>query len=132
MLSAIAGPYGSGLASAEGRSKQLAPHVRRSAKLVLSIYSGYVAILRIAGMDWFDAINHAFAALSTSGFSTRVDSIGYWDSVPIEVVTWVLMLLGSFNFVLSYLILRGKWSSLWRDGQVRLQTLLIGGSAIVL
>ena len=135
-LSAIAGPSGSGLSSAEGRSEQLAPHVRRSAKLVLSIYSGYVVIgilaLRIAGMDWFDAVNHAFAALSTGGFSTRSDSIGYWDSVPVEVVTWVLMLLGSFNFVLSYLILRGKWSSLWRDGQVRLQIVLIGGSAIVL
>ncbi len=135
-LSAIAGPSGAGISSAEGRSEQLAPHVRRSAKLVLSIYSGYVAIgiiaLRIAGMDWFDAVNHAFAALSTGGFSTRADSIGYWNSVPIEVVTWVLMLLGGFNFVLSYLILRGKWLSLWRDGQMRLQALLLGVSAIVL
>lgn len=135
-LSAIAGPSGSGLPSAEGRSEQLAPHVRRSAKLVLSIYSGYVALgilaLRIAGMGWFDAVNHSFAALSTGGFSTRVDSIGYWDSLPIEIVTWVLMLLGSLNFVISYLVLRGRWLSLWRDGQLRLQSTLIILSALTL
>lgn len=135
-LSAIAGPSGSGLSSAEGRSEQLAPHVRRSAKLVLSIYFGYVVLgivgLRIAGMNWFDAVNHAFAALSTGGFSTQVDSIGYWNSPPIEIVTWVLMLLGSLNFVISYLILRGKWSSLWRDGQMRIQAVLISISAFII
>ncbi len=97
-LSAIAGPLGSGLISAEGRNEQLAPNVRRSAKLVLSIDSGYCVVgiitLVIAGIGWFDAANHAFAALSTGGFSTRSDSIGYWDSPAVEIVTIILMLLG--------------------------------------
>ncbi len=128
-LSAIAGPVGSGLTSAEGRSEQLAPNVRRSAKLVLSIYSGYCVVgiiaLVIAGMGWFDAVNHAFAALSTGGFSTRSNSIGYWDSPAVEAVTIVLMLLGTLNFVTGYFLIRGKFKTVIRNGEVRLQALLI-------
>jgi trk system potassium uptake protein TrkH len=109
----VATGSGSGLVLAEGRSEQLVPQVRQSAKLVLSIYTGYVALgiigLRGAGMDWFDAINHAFTALSTGGFSTRTESIGAWHSSEIEAVTIVLMLAGSLNYATSFLLLRGKW-----------------------
>ncbi|MDJ0570607.1 MAG: TrkH family potassium uptake protein [Pleurocapsa sp. MO_192.B19] len=128
-LSAIAGPVGSGLTSAEGRTEQLAPNVRRSAKLVLSIYSAYCVVgtiaLVIAGMGWFDAVNHAFAALSTGGFSTRSNSIGYWDSPAVEIVTIILMLLGTLNFVTAYFLLRGKFKTVIRNGEVRLQAVLI-------
>lgn len=128
-LSAISGLSGSGLASAEGRTEQLAPNVRRSAKLVLSIYSGYAVVgilaLWLAGMGWFDAVNHSFAALSTGGFSTRTDSIGYWDSPAVEIVTIVLMILGTVNFLTSYFLLRGKFKSVIRNGEIRLMALVI-------
>ncbi|MGB3612521.1 MAG: TrkH family potassium uptake protein [Elainellaceae cyanobacterium] len=135
-LSAITGPAGSGLSTAEGRSEQLAPNVQRSAKLVLGIYSGYVAVgivaLWLAGMGWFDAVNHSFAALSTGGFSTRPDSIGYWDSPAVEAVTLVLMILGGLNFVTGYLLLTGKFAAVLRNGQVRLQALVIPLCALIL
>jgi len=135
-LSALAGPVGASLPAAEGRTEQLAPNVRRSAKLVLSIYSGYTAVgivaLRIAGMGWFDAVNHSFAALSTGGFSTRADSIGYWDSPAIEMVTIVLMLGGTLNFVTSYLLLTGRFQAVVKNGEVRLQALLIPLSTLIL
>ena len=128
-LSAISGLSGAGLTSAEGRTEQLAPNVRRSAKLVLSIYSGYAVVgilaLVLAGMGWFDAVNHSFAALSTGGFSTRTDSIGYWDSPAIEAVTIVLMFLGTLNFLTSYFLLRGKFKAVVRNGEVRLMALVI-------
>ena len=135
-LSAIAGPVGASLSSAEGRSEQLAPNVRRSAKLVLIIYSGLCAIgtvaLRISGVGWFDAVNHSFAALSTGGFSTRTDSIGYWDSPFVEAVTIVLMLLGGLNFVTLYLLFTGKIKSVVRNGQVRLQAVMIPLVAVII
>ena len=128
-LSAIIAPAGIGLATAEGRSEQLVPNIRRSAKLVLNIYTGYVAVgivaLRLAGMNWFDAVNHAFAALSTGGFSTRAASVGYWDSPVIEAVTIVLMLLGTLNFLTSYLLLTGRFSAVIRNSEVKLQALVI-------
>ena len=135
-LSAISGLSGAGLTSAEGRSEQLAPNVRRSAKLVLSIYSGYAVIgilaLWLAGMGWFDAVNHSCAALSTGGFSTRTDSIGYWDSPAIEAVTIVLMILGTVNFLTSYFLLRGKFKPVFRNGEIRLMGLLIPLCALIL
>lgn len=135
-LSALAGPVGASLPAAEGRTEQLAPNVRRSAKLVLTIYSGYVAVgvvaLRLAGMGWFDAVNHSFAALSTGGFSTRADSIGYWNSPAIEAVTIVLMLGGTLNFVTSYLLLTGRFQAVRKNGEIRLQALMIPASTALL
>ncbi|KST69567.1 TrkH family potassium uptake protein [Mastigocoleus testarum] len=135
-LSAIAGPVGSGLTSAEGRSEQLAPNVRRSAKLVLAIYTGYNIVgtiaLKLAGMGWFDAVNHAFAALSTGGFSTHPESIGYWDNAVLEIVTIVLMFAGGLNFVTAYLLLKGNFKSVVRNGEIRFQALMVPLCSLVI
>ncbi len=135
-LTAIIAPAGMGIAFAEGRSEQLVPNVRRSAKLVLNIYTGYIALgilaLKWAGMNWFDSINHAFAALSTGGFSTRSTSLGSWDSPAIETVIMVLMLLGTLNFLTSYLLLTGKFSAVIRNSEIRLQAFIIPLSVIIL
>ncbi len=135
MLSAITGPTGPALSVAEGR-EQLVPHVRQSAKLVMMIYTGYMLVgmiaLRLAGMAWFDAVNHAFAALSTGGFSTRVQSIGHWNSVAVEAVTIPLMLLGSLNFVTAWLLLRGQFRAVRRNGEVRLMVVLVPVCAALL
>lgn len=129
MLAAIAGPVGPGLSRAEGRKEQLEPHVHESTRLVILIYSGYASagILAywLAGMDLFNAINHSFAAVSTGGFSTHPESIGHLNSVAIESVTIPLMLLGSLNFLTAYLLLRGKFKSVFRNGEVKLMAVLI-------
>jgi trk system potassium uptake protein TrkH len=137
MLSALAGPVGPGLSIAEGRSEQLLPHVRRSARLVLSLYTAYVLFgivaLRLAGMNWFDAVNHAFSALSTGGFSTRAASIAYWDSPAIEGIVVVLMLLGTLNFLTAYTLLRGKVRAAVRNSEVRQTALfVVAGTAVLL
>ncbi|MEM8720373.1 MAG: potassium transporter TrkG [Cyanobacteria bacterium P01_G01_bin.39] len=51
-----------------------------------------ILALWLAGMGRFDAVNHSFATLSTGGFSTRTNSIGYGDSPAVEAVTIVLMI----------------------------------------
>ncbi len=136
MLSALAGPVGPGLTVAEGREEQLLPHVRRSARLVLSLYAGYVlsgiVALRVAGMNWFDAINHAFSALSTGGFSTRAESIAYWHSPAIETVIVVLMLLGTLNFLTAYTLFQGKLRPVARNSEVRQTVLLLVFGVVVL
>jgi len=103
--------------------------VRESAKLVFTIYCVYLAVgtlaLFFAGMDWFDAVNHAFCAVSTGGFSTHPESIGYWDSVAVEAVTLPLMLLGSLNFLTAYMLWRGRIVAMWRDSEVRLVAVFV-------
>ena len=129
MLSALAGPPGTGIGAAEGRPAGLAPNVRRSAELVLKLYSGYVLCgilaLHLAGMGWFDALNHALTAVSTGGFSTRPESIGYWNSPLVEAVTIVLMLLGGTNFLTAYMLLTGHFAHVRCNGELHLLLLLV-------
>ena len=66
----------------------------------LTIFSA--AAYMLAGMDWFDAINHAFSTAATGGFSTRNASIGAFDSFPVELVSVVFMLVGGMHFGLIY------------------------------
>ena len=136
MLSTLTGPLGPGLAAVEGRQEQLLPHVRRSARLVLTLYAGYnlagILALRLAGMTWFDAINHAFTALSTGGFSTRAQSIAYWRNPAVEMITIVLMLLGMLNFLTAYTFLRTKFRATARNSEVRQSVILIVLGAAVL
>lgn len=129
MLSALAGPAGTGIGVAEGRPSGLAPNVRRSAELVLKLYTGYalcgMLALHLSGMNWFDAVNHALTAVSTGGFSTRPESIGYWNSPAVEAVTIVLMLMGGTNFLTAYMLLTGNFAYVRRNGELHLLLLLV-------
>ncbi|HOX12439.1 MAG TPA: TrkH family potassium uptake protein [Spirochaetia bacterium] len=132
MMSAVIGPAGTGISSAEGRGDQLVPQVKRSARLVLTVYLSYAAAgiagYRLAGMGWFDAINHSFAAVSTGGFSTRVESVGHWDSAAIEAVTLPLMILGNLSFVTAWHLFRGRLRTVGRNGEIRLLAVVIPAS----
>jgi len=129
MLSAIIGPHGLGLYNAEGRSDKLLPDVARSTKLIMIIYASYiiagVALYILAGMNWFDAINHSIAALSTGGFSTKADSIGEYNSVVIELITIVLMFLGTINFAAHFLLLKGEVKRFFKIGEIRFMFFLL-------
>ncbi|MFO7814567.1 MAG: TrkH family potassium uptake protein [Halanaerobiales bacterium] len=128
MLSSVLHPYGFGLYNAEGRSDQLLPHVKRSTKAIMLIYSSYtlggIILYILVGMSVFDAFNHSLAALSTGGFSTQVDSIGHYDSISIEMVTWILMLIGTTNFATHFALLKGRFKVFFKNGEVRLLMLL--------
>ncbi|MGE4554123.1 MAG: TrkH family potassium uptake protein [Desulfovibrionaceae bacterium] len=136
MLAALAGPPRAGLSGAEGRADQLAPHVRTSARLVLAFCGGYAALgtlaYRWAGMDWFDAVNHAFAAVSTGGFSTRAGSIGAFDAPAVAWVSLPLMFLGGLNFVTARLLAAGRLRDVARNSELRCFLLLLGlGTALL-
>jgi trk system potassium uptake protein TrkH len=76
------------------------------------VYAGIsvacIIALRLAGMNWFDAICHAFSAMSLGGFSTHDESIGFFDSVPIEVVLSIFQLLAAINFATHFVALRKR------------------------
>jgi trk system potassium uptake protein TrkH len=123
MVSALSDSQGMRLYQAEGHTDRLLPNLARSARLILSIYSGYIIAgtlaLVIAGMPLFDSLNHATAALSTGGFSVRSGSIGSYNSVAIEAVIIVLMILGSTNFMVVVLLLRGRFKTFLKHTETR-------------
>ncbi|MBN2310005.1 MAG: TrkH family potassium uptake protein [Candidatus Hydrogenedentes bacterium] len=133
MVAALIGPSGPAVSAAEGRAEQLVPHVRRSARLVLALYTGYVVLgitgYSLAGLTPFDAVAHTFTAVATGGFATHVESIGYWDSSAVEGVTIALMILGNLNFVTAWLLVSGNPGAFCRNSEVRLLVALILGAS---
>ncbi len=121
MMSAILGPSGFNLYHAEGRVDNLVPNIRRSINTILLIYSSYTAagfvMYVIAGMPWFDSLNHALTALATGGFSTRNASIGAFNSPAIESITIVLMVLGATGFGVHYAFWKGNFGALKKNGE---------------
>jgi Trk-type K+ transport systems, membrane components len=85
-----------------------------------------------AGMNTFDSIGHAMAALATGGFSSHDAGLGYFQSAPIEWIATVFMALGALPMVLFLEALRRGPSSLWDDSQVRLFFGIIGTVSLVL
>lgn len=119
LTSAISDTNGIGLYFLEGHNDRLLPNLIKSARVIFAIYLSYVIIGTLAytlfGMPLFDALNNSMAALSTGGFSTKSQSIGYYNSVPIEIITIILMLLGSTNFVLHYALIRFKFKTIFKN-----------------
>jgi len=111
-------------AEVTGPSKdRLTPRITSTAKLLWVVYIFLIIVnillLRIGGMNWFDSVCHAFAAISTGGFSTRTAGIMAYDSAYIEAVLVVFMLLGGMNFALHFKALRGDPGCYIRDSECR-------------
>lgn len=102
---------------------KLVPRVRQTARILYLIYFALTIIeavlLRFGGMSNYDALLHAFANAGTGGFSTRAASIAAFDSVYIEMVIAVFMLIFSVNFNLYYLILLGRIRDVLHDEELR-------------
>jgi trk system potassium uptake protein TrkH len=106
------------------KDQKLTPRITQTAKAMWAIYAlltaACAASFWIAGMSGFDAIGHAFSALSTGGFSTYDASLGHFDSIAIEVIATVFMFLGGINFALHFAALRRREPGVyWGDTEFK-------------
>lgn len=76
------------------------------------------AAYNFAGMSRFDAIVHAMTTVATGGMSTHDASFGHFDSLNIELIAILFMILGSLPFLLYVKMLQGHRLSLITDAQV--------------
>jgi len=115
---------------------KLHPRITDTAKRLWLIYVGYTAaetlLLSLAGMSFFDALNHALATLSTGGFSTKNLSVAYWNDAPLiqYIITFFMFLAGS-NFVLSYFAFKGKVQKVFQDEEFRVYLGFVAAFTIV-
>lgn len=109
---------------------------KQTVKVIASVYVGLTILetvcLMLVGMDFFDAINHAFSTVATGGFSTRGESILAFDSVSIEIVITIFMLLSSVHFGLLYSSVTTRSFKIFKSPVIRfyLATLLVTGIVI--
>lgn len=102
---------------------KIQPRIRETAKRLWLIYIGLVftefILLMMAGMDWYDAINHSFTTVATGGFSTRQASIAFYNSPLIDYIIIIFMILGGTNFAVTYMALHGRFNKVWRNDEFR-------------
>ena len=97
--------------------------ITTTAKILWLIYFGFTAAetiaLKLAGMNFTDALSHAFATLGTGGFSTRNSSIGAYNSVAIDVIIMIFMFLAGINFSLYFYIFTRKFSDITSNSEFK-------------
>jgi trk system potassium uptake protein TrkH len=126
------------MAEAPGPSTdKLHPRITETAKRLWIIYFSLTIaeffLLKIAGMNWFDAINHAMATMSTGGFSTKNASVAYWNGYPIiQYIITLFMFIAGANFVLTYFALKGKISRVFNNEEFKYYYFGILGLTIVI
>ncbi len=99
------------------------PKTAETAKRILGIYFALTLaqtiFLRIAGMTWFDAINHSFTTIATGGYSTKQASIAYWDSPFIQYIFIIFMILAGVNFSLYYYTYKQKFTKVFTNEELK-------------
>ena len=82
--------------------------------IVVCAFAAYL----LCGMSAFDAVCHAFSVGATGGFSTRTASIGAFDSIAVDIVTMVFMLLSSMHFGVLYMTVATRSFRVFRTNPV--------------
>lgn len=105
------------------------PRVKETAKRLWAIYVFFTfaetGLLLFGGMNLFDALCHSFGTLATGGFSTKTQSIAFFNSAYIEYVILFFMFIGGTNFTLHYFALHGKIKSYFKDDEFKFYLSLI-------
>jgi trk system potassium uptake protein TrkH len=120
------------------RSEKLKSRILETARALWKIYFGltvamYLA-LRWAGMGRFDALCHSFSTLGTGGFSTRNSGIAAFDSLAVECIIIIFMLLAGVNFTLHYRFwVERRFQRVFSDVELRFYLMVVSiATAVIL
>ena len=102
---------------------KLVAKMSTSVRILYLIYVALTAIetilLILGGLSFFDAITTAFSTAGTGGFSVRAGSIADYDSVYVEMVVTLFMMLFSVNFTMYFLLLSKKFTQVVKNEELR-------------
>ena len=115
---------------------KLVPRLRQTAKILYLIYIAMtlleMLLLLLGSMSFYDALLHAFATAGTGGFSTRAASIAAFDSLYLEMVIAVFMVLFGVNFNLYFLLLIGRWKDALKSEELHWYLGIIAASVMAI
>lgn len=96
---------------------------KKTIQIIMLVYVGLTVLetmaLMFCGMNLFDAVTHSFATIATGGFSPKNASIAHYQSVTVETVIIIFMILSGMNFGLLFITLSGNVRALFKSTVVR-------------
>ena len=122
--------------SSNDSSEKILPKSKEIALRLIYIYSALTAVCAVSywifGMGKFDSLTHSMTTIATGGFSNYNQSIGYFNSVYIEISSMVFIILGSVPFIAYIKFLNGNKKIFSSDTQIRSFLKIIILSIIIL
>ena len=113
---------------------RLTPRIADTAKILTIIYLTLTVAttlaLLLAGMNLYDAVVHAFTTVATGGFSPKGASIAFYDSLAIEAVLIIFMILSGVSFSLYYLLYARRRFDVVLDREVLTYLAIIVGAVL--
>lgn len=119
------------------KERQLTPRIAQTAKGLWYVYTLLTLLCllgyRLSGMSWIEALSHAFSTISLGGFSSHDASFAHFDSLAVEVVAIVFMLVAGMNFGTHFLALRNSSvRPYYYDPEIRAFLAVVLGSVLAL
>ncbi|WP_428081159.1 TrkH family potassium uptake protein [Candidatus Pelagibacter sp.] len=109
--------------SSNDSSEKILPKSKEIALRLIYIYSGLTGLCAITywifGMGKFDSLTHSMTTIATGGFSNYNESIGYFNSLPIEVSSMFFIILGSIPFIAYIKFISGNKKIFLNDIQIK-------------
>ena len=122
--------------SSNDSSEKILPKSKEIALRLIYIYSGLTGICAITywifGMGKFDSLTHSMTTIATGGFSNYNESIGYFNSLPIEISSMFFIILGSIPFITYIKFISGNKKIFLNDIQIKTFLKIIIFTVIIL
>ena len=117
-------------------SEKILPKSKEIALRLIYIYTGLTILCGLSykflGMNIFDSLTHSMTTIATGGFSNYNQSIGFFDSVSIEISAMIFIILGSLPFIAYIKFLSGNKKIFFSDIQIKSFLKIIFFSIIIL
>ena len=117
-------------------SEKILPKSKEIALRLIYIYFTLTSLCALSyktlGMSVFDSVTHSMTTIATGGFSNYNESIGFFDSLSIEVSAMIFIILGSLPFIAYIKFLSGNKKIFFLDPQVKTFLKIIFISIIIL
>ena len=122
--------------SSNASSEKILPKSKEVALRLIYIYLGLTTMCafsyKILGMNNFDSLTHSMTTIATGGFSNYNESIGFFNSISIEISAMIFIILGSLPFIAYIKFLSGNKKIFFSDIQIKTFLKIILISTIVL
>ena len=117
-------------------SEKILPKSKEIALRLIYIYSGLTGLCalsyKVLGMNIFDSLTHSMTTIATGGFSNYNESIGFFNSLSIEISAMIFIILGSLPFIVYIKFLSGDKKIFFSDIQIKTFLKIILFSIIIL
>jgi trk system potassium uptake protein len=122
--------------SSNDSSEKILPKSKEIALRLIYVYLVLTILCALTyktfGMSLFDSFTHSMTTIATGGFSNYNESIGYFDSLQIEISSMIFIILGSIPFIAYIKFLNGNKKIFISDVQIKSFIKIITVSIVIL